>query len=112
MQTSASCLHPANRLSGSVWSCRAHKRHHPQHRDIGSLALAASPKQAKEDRWRNPDQLKAINRNERAQHCVAALKDAEHPEIDEPEKFGAGNILKGTRSQFGAKRGGKKRRLS
>jgi hypothetical protein len=37
---------------------------------------------------------------------------AEHPEIDEPEQFRAGSILKGTRSQFGAKRGGKKRRWS
>jgi hypothetical protein len=42
---------------------------------------------------------------------VASLKDAEHPEIDEPEKFRSWSILKGTRGQFGAKRGGKKARM-
>jgi hypothetical protein len=72
--------------------------------------LGGEPQAGKhEDRKRNPEELKPINRNEIPQHCVAALKDAEHPEIDEPEKFRAGCILKGTRSQFGAQRGGKKR---
>jgi hypothetical protein len=72
--------------------------------------LGCEPKAGKhEDRKRKPEELKPFNRNEVAQHCVASLKDAEHPEIDEPEKFGARGILKGTRSQFGAKRGGKKR---
>jgi hypothetical protein len=40
---------------------------------------------------------------------VTSLKDAEHPEVDKPKKFRAGGILKGTRSQFCAKRGGEKR---
>jgi hypothetical protein len=66
----------------------------------------------REDRKRNPEELKPINRDELAQHHVASLKDAEDPEIDEPEKFRAGGILKGTRSQFCAKRGGKKREWS
>ena len=65
-----------------------------------------------EDRKRKPEELKPIDRDERAQHCVASLKDAENPEIDEPEKFRAGSILKGTRSQFSAKRGDKKREWS
>src|SRR5258708_2103335 len=65
-----------------------------------------------EDRKRKPEELKPINRTELAQQYVASLKDAEHPEIDEPEKFRAGSILKGTRSQFGAKRGDKKREWS
>ena len=77
------------------------------------LDLATSPKQAShEDRKRKPEELKPINRNDIAQNCIASLKDAEHPEIDEPEKFRAGGILKGTRSQFGAKRGDKKRQWS
>src|SRR5205823_5537124 len=41
---------------------------------------------------------------------IASLKDTEDPEIDEPEKFRAGIILKRPRRQFGAKRGGKKRK--
>jgi hypothetical protein len=65
-----------------------------------------------EDRKRKPKQLKPIKRDEIAQDCVTSLKDAEDPEIDEPEKFRAGGILKRTRSQFGAKRGGKKREWS
>ena len=65
--------------------------------------LGSEPKAGKrEDRKRKPEELKPIDRNERAYHCVASLKDAEHPEIDEPEKFRARGILKGTRSQFGA----------
>jgi hypothetical protein len=63
-------------------------------------------------RKRKPEELKPINRDEPAQHCVASLKNAEDPEIDEPEKFRARVIFKGTRSQFGAKRGGKKREWS
>jgi hypothetical protein len=75
--------------------------------------LGCEPKAGKhEDRKRKPEELKSISHPEIAQHCVASLKDAEHPEIDEPEKFRAGGILKGTRSQFGAKRGGKKRAWS
>jgi hypothetical protein len=62
-----------------------------------------------EDRKRNPVELKPINRDDLAQHCMASLKDTEDPEIDEPEKFRAGIILKRSRSQFGAKCGGKKR---
>ena len=65
-----------------------------------------------EDRKRKPEELKPVNRDELAQHDVASLKDAEDPQIEEPEKFRAGSILKGTRSQFGAKRGGKKRAWS
>src|SRR6266576_3508985 len=61
---------------------------------------------------RKPEELKPISHPEIAQHCVASLKDAEHPDIEEPEKFRAGGILKGTRRQFGAKRGGKKREWS
>ena len=61
---------------------------------------------------RKPEELKPINRDELAQHSVASLKDAEDPEIDEPEKFRARSILKGTRSQLGAKRGDKKREWS
>jgi len=61
--------------------------------------LGDEPKTGKhEDRKRKPEELKPINRNEIAQQCVASLKDAEHPEIDEPEKFRAGSILKGTRA--------------
>jgi hypothetical protein len=75
--------------------------------------LGCEPEAGKhEDRKRKPEELKPISHLEIAQHCVASLKDAEHPEIDEPEKFRAGGILKGTRSQFGAKRGGKKREWS
>jgi hypothetical protein len=37
-----------------------------------------------EDRKRELKQLTPINRDEMAQHCVASLKDAEDPEIDEP----------------------------
>lgn len=62
-----------------------------------------------EDRKRKPEELKPASRNVIAQNSVAAVKDAEHPEIDEPEKFTAGGILKRTRGQFGAKRGGKQR---
>jgi hypothetical protein len=65
-----------------------------------------------EDRKRKPEQLKPIDRDEIAQDCVASLKDAEDPEIDEPEKFRAWHILKRARSQFGAKRGDKKREWS
>ena len=43
-----------------------------------------------EDRKGHPEQLKPINRDELAQDCVASLKNAEDPEIDEPEKFRAG----------------------
>src|SRR6266404_7808352 len=75
--------------------------------------LGCEPETGKhEDRKRKPEELKAISHLEIAQHCVASLKDTEHPEIDEPEKFGARGILKGTRGQFGAKRGGKKREWS
>jgi len=75
--------------------------------------LGCEPKAGEhEDRKRKPEELKPIDRDERAQHCVASLKDAENPEIDEPEKFRAGSILKGTRSQFSAKRGDKKRERS
>jgi hypothetical protein len=65
-----------------------------------------------EDRKRKPKQLKPIKRDDLAQHGMASLKDAEDLEIDEPEKFRAGIILKRPRSQFGAKRGGKKREWS
>jgi hypothetical protein len=65
-----------------------------------------------EDRKRNPVELKPINRDDLAQHCVASLKDAEDPEIDEPEKFRVRIILKRSRGQFRAKRGGKKREWS
>ena len=65
-----------------------------------------------ENRKRNPVQLKPINRDEIAQDCVASLKDAEDPEIDEPEEFRAESILKRASSQFGAKRGCKKREWS
>jgi hypothetical protein len=65
-----------------------------------------------EDGKRNPIELKPVDRGNLAQHCVASLKDAEDPEIDEPEKFRAGIILERSRSQFGAKRGGKKREWS
>ncbi|WP_338824234.1 hypothetical protein WDM22_16005 [Bradyrhizobium septentrionale] len=37
---------------------------------------------------------------------MAALADAEGPEIEEPEQFGARHILQGQRSQFGTERGG------
>jgi hypothetical protein len=75
--------------------------------------LGCEPNAGKqEDRKRKPEKLKPINRDEIAQDCVASLKDAEDPEIDEPEKFRAGGILKRTRSQFGAKRGRKKREWS
>src|SRR5207237_5346192 len=65
-----------------------------------------------EDRKRKPEELKPFEWNEIAQCGIATLKDAEHPEIDEPEKLRAGRILKGTRSQFGAKRGGKEHKWS
>jgi hypothetical protein len=75
--------------------------------------LGCEPNAGKqEDRQRKPKQLKPINRDEIAQDCVASLKDAEDPEIDEPEKFRAGGILKRARRQFGAKRGSKKREWS
>jgi len=66
----------------------------------------------KEDRKRNPEQLKPINRNEVAQYGVASLKDAQHFQIDEPEKFRTRRVLKSMRSQFGAQRGGKERQGS
>jgi hypothetical protein len=50
---------------------------------LGCERKASKP----EDRKRKPEELKPLNRNEIAQNSVAALKDAEHPEIDEPEKF-------------------------
>jgi hypothetical protein len=50
----------------------------------------------------NAEELKSVNRDKLAQHCVASLKDAEDPEIGEPEEFRAESILKG---EFGAKRG-------
>ncbi|WP_439374547.1 hypothetical protein [Bradyrhizobium sp. DASA03120] len=65
-----------------------------------------------ENRQRNPEELKPVNRDDVAQECVTALKDAEDPQIDEPEKFGAGGILKSKRSQFGAKRSDKERQRS
>jgi hypothetical protein len=65
-----------------------------------------------EDRKRKPEQLKPINRDELAQECMASLKDAEDPEIDEPEKLRARIILKRPRSQFGEKRRGEKRERS
>jgi hypothetical protein len=43
---------------------------------------------------------------------VASLKDAEDPEIDEPEKFRARCMLESTRCQFGANRRDKKRHWS
>lgn len=72
-----------------------------------SLDLATSPGQ-REDRKRDPEKLKSVKRNHAAQVCVASLKDAEHPEIDEPKKFGAGHI-EGQVHYFGTKRGNKKR---
>jgi hypothetical protein len=79
----------------------------------GEPPLGCEPNAGKqEDRKRKPEQLKPINRDKIAQDCVASLKDAEDPEIDEPEKFRARIILKRSRSQFGAKRGGKKREWS
>jgi hypothetical protein len=75
--------------------------------------LGCEPKTGKQEyRKDNTEELKAVNRNKLAQQCMASLKDAEDPEIDEPEEFRAGGILKGTRSQFGAKCGGKKREWS
>src|SRR5207248_542849 len=65
-----------------------------------------------ENRKRKPEELKPINRDEITQNSVAALKDTEHPEIDEPEKFRAGVMLKCTCSQFGAERGAKQRQRS
>ncbi|MET3837960.1 hypothetical protein [Bradyrhizobium sp. OAE829] len=54
----------------------------------------------REDRHCTPEELKSVDRTVIAQRGIAALKDAEHLEIDEPEKFRAWNILKGTRRQF------------
>jgi hypothetical protein len=75
--------------------------------------LGDEPKTGKqEDRKYNTEKLKAVNRDKPAQQRVASLKDAENPEIDEPEEFRAGGVFKSTRSQFGAKRGGKQREWS
>jgi hypothetical protein len=76
----------------------------------GSWDLAASPKQA--SRKIGLTTPKNRNRDKLAQQCVASLKDAEDLEIDEPEEFRAGSILKGARNQFGAQRGCKKREWS
>jgi hypothetical protein len=75
--------------------------------------LGCEPKAGEQEDWkRKPEELKPIDRDELAQHCVASLKDAEDPQIDEPEKLRARGILKGARSQFSAKRGDKKREWS
>jgi hypothetical protein len=75
--------------------------------------LGCEPNTGKQkDRKYNAEELKSIDRYDPAQHCVASLKDAEDPEIDEPEKLRAGVILKGTRSQFRAQCGGKERQWS
>jgi hypothetical protein len=66
----------------------------------------------REDRKGKPEKLEPLNRNDLAQHGVASLKDAEHPEIDEPEKFRARVIRQGPGSQFGAKAGGEQRQWS
>jgi hypothetical protein len=76
-------------------------------------ALGHEPEAGKrEDRKRNSEELKPINLDEIAQQGVASLKNAKHPEIEEPEEFRAGSISQGTRSQFGAKRGDKNREWS
>jgi hypothetical protein len=51
---------------------------------------------------RNPEQLKAIDRNMATQHRVAALKNPEHPQIDVPKDLGTRRVLKGRAPRFRA----------
>jgi hypothetical protein len=75
--------------------------------------LGYEPKTGKqEDRKHNAEELKPVNRYDTAQQCMASLKDAEDPEIDEPQKFRTGGILKGARGQFRTQCGGKERQWS